>query len=98
VFYFKVRKCYDCGMIYFKDILTKYANSPTAHDAGLRLVEGYKAVRYRDDAAEMCAQLRERYPSDREVTDVCRGVPLLTAAKPDTTPAAVPPIKPPPTP
>ena len=85
MYYFR-RKCFDCGMIYFKDVLTKYANSPTAHDAALRLVESYKAVRYRDDAADLCAQIRQRYPNDPDVRKVCAGVAVIAAAKPDSVP------------
>jgi hypothetical protein len=94
MYYFR-KKCFDCGMIYFKDVLTKFAATPMAHDASLRLVESYKAVHYRDDAAELCAQLRERYPNDPDVSKVCSGVPVVAAAKADTT---VPPsaAKPPP--
>lgn len=100
MYYFR-RKAFDSGMIYFKNVLAKYATSPTARDAALRLVESYKANRYRDDASELCAQLRQRYPGDSGVNKVCNGVPntvTVTAkadsAKADT--AGVPPIKPPP--
>jgi len=100
MYYFR-RKAYDSGMIYFKNVLAKYATSPTARDAALRLVESYKANRYRDDASDLCTQLRQRYPGDSGVNRVCAGVPnavTVTAkadsAKADT--AGAPPIKPPP--
>jgi outer membrane assembly lipoprotein YfiO len=94
MYYFR-RKCYDCGILYFKEVLSKYGNTPTAREAGLRLVEGYKAVRYRDDASDQCVQLKQRYPDDREVNDVCRGLPIATASKPDSIPVTPPPVKPP---
>ena len=59
------------GFIYFKDVLTKYAASPAARDAAVKLVAAYKAIRYRDDASELCAQLAQRYPNDRETRSVC---------------------------
>jgi outer membrane assembly lipoprotein YfiO len=100
MYYFR-RKAYDSGMIYFKNVLAKYATAPKARDAALRLVESYKANRYREDASELCTQLRERYPSDRDVNRVCNGVPnaVVTTIKADSTKKdslAVPPIKPPP--
>jgi outer membrane protein assembly factor BamD len=90
--YYFGRKAFDSGMIYFKDILTKYPNSPTARDAGMRLVESYKALHYKEDAAELCAQMNDRYSKDREVTAICSGIPR-PVAKADSTPTA--PGKPP---
>ena len=93
MYYFR-RKAYISASVYFKDALSKYANAPKARDAGLRLVEAYKADHYRDDAADMCAQLRQRYPGDPEVAKVCQGVPVMAAAKADSTPSTQ--AKPPP--
>ncbi|MEO7457358.1 MAG: outer membrane protein assembly factor BamD [Gemmatimonadaceae bacterium] len=82
--YYLRRKAYDSGIIYFKDILTKYPTSPTARAAQLRLVDAYKAIRYKDDASDACALLRKSYPDDAEVRTTCQGV-----AEP-ASPAAVP--------
>lgn len=92
MYYFR-RKAYDSGILYFKDVLTKYANAPTARSAALRLVEAYKALRYHEDASELCAQLTQRYAKDREVTSICSGIPKPAAPKPDSAPPA--PGKPP---
>ena len=88
--YFR-RKAYDSAIIYYKDVLTKYANSPTARDAALRLVEAYKKIRYREDASEMCTELRQRYPRDAAVKETCNGVPDVVRA--DS--VAAKPVKPP---
>jgi outer membrane assembly lipoprotein YfiO len=100
MYYFR-RKAFDSGMLYFKDVLAKYATAPKAHDAALRLVESYKANRYREDASDLCTQLRQRYPSDSDVNKVCSGVPNAASAaiKADSAKvdsATVRPIKPPP--
>ena len=73
MFYFK-NDAWDSGIIYFKEILTKWPKTDHARLALLRLVETYKAIKYKEDAAEACAQLRKDYPADREVETVCRGV------------------------
>jgi outer membrane assembly lipoprotein YfiO len=86
-YYFK-RKAYDSGIIYFKDVLTKYPNSPTAREAALRLVKAYKAIRYKEDASELCGQMVARYQKDREVADVCSGVQRPVAQIDTTRPAA----------
>jgi outer membrane protein assembly factor BamD len=93
MYYFR-RKAYDSGSLYFKDALTKYPNAPNSKDSALRLVDSYKAIKYRDDAIELCTQLRQRYPNDRDVEKSCKGVPDLPAAKPDSA-ATQPPRKPP---
>jgi outer membrane protein assembly factor BamD len=88
MYYFR-HKFYDSGLIYFQDAVTKYASSPAAHDAALRMVESYKAVHYLDDASDLCGKLRQQFPGDREVTKVCTGVPVSAAAAADSTKAAI---------
>jgi outer membrane assembly lipoprotein YfiO len=92
MYYFR-RKAFDSGNLYFRDVLTKYANTPTARDAALRLVESFRAINYKEDASELCTQMRQRFPKDAEVGRVCNGVPDVAAPKPDSIPA--PPAKPP---
>ena len=69
--YYLRRKAYDSGIIYFKDVLAKYPTTPTARLAQLRLVDSYKAIRYKEDAADACAVLRKNYPDDAEVRTTC---------------------------
>jgi len=91
MYYFR-RKGYDSGNIYFKDILLKWPDSPTARQAGVKLVESYRAIRYTADATELCGQLRAKYPEARDVADVCRDVPIATVSPADSASA---PRKPP---
>jgi outer membrane assembly lipoprotein YfiO len=92
LYYFK-RKAYDSGDIYFKDILSKWPETPTARDASLRLVESYKANHYTQDAIEMCAQVKKKYPVARDIAEVCTGVPAPAVVP--TEASAAPPSKPP---
>jgi outer membrane protein assembly factor BamD len=80
--YYYRRKAYDSGIIYFKVVLSNYGTTPTARVAEMRLVESYKAIKY-PDAADHCANLRARFPNDREIEHVCQGVPAV-ALKPDS--------------
>jgi outer membrane protein assembly factor BamD len=82
--YYYRRKAFDSAILYFKDVLTKYAGAPKAYDAALRLVQAYKQIKYRDDASELCTQLRQRYPRERRVRETCGGIPDLASAKPDS--------------
>jgi outer membrane protein assembly factor BamD len=87
MYYFR-HKFYDSGLIYFQDAVTKYASSPAAHDAALRIVESFKAVHYLDDASDLCARLRQQYPGDGGVAKVCTGVPIAGTAAADSAKAA----------
>jgi outer membrane protein assembly factor BamD len=93
MYYFR-RGGYDSGIIYFKDVVARWPSSPTARLAQLRLVDSYKAIRYKEDAQETCALLRAHYPNDAEVSTTCSGVAVATspsAATPATPPAHTPP-------
>lgn len=94
-YYFR-RKAWDSANLYFKDVLAKHPNAPKARDAGTKLVQSYKNIGYKDDAADLCGELRQRYPGDKHVSDVCRGLPNVAAGKADSIPPAAP--RPPPKP
>jgi outer membrane protein assembly factor BamD len=78
--YFR-RKAFDSAIIYLRDVVTRYPETARARDAYLRLARAYEAIRYRDDKADVCKTLREKYPGDRDVGEVC-GPPA--AARTDT--------------
>jgi outer membrane assembly lipoprotein YfiO len=86
-YYFRM-KGYDSGNIFFKDILTKWPETPTARAAALRLAESYRAILDNPGASEICTQLRAKYPNARDVDVSCRGVPTVATAPADS--AAVP--------
>lgn len=88
--YYVRRKDPYSAIIYFKDVLTKYATAPKAYDTAIELAKVYKTVHYRDDASDVCTMLRQRYPNDRRVGDTCQGIPNVAAAKADSTSAAPP--------
>ena len=73
--YYMKKKAYDSANLYFRDVLARWPSSPTAREAGLRLVESYLKIQYREDAADVCKQLRQRYATDREVREACRQFP-----------------------
>jgi outer membrane protein assembly factor BamD len=70
MFYMR-RKAYDPAIIYFQDIVEKYPQTAKSRDARLRLVEAFREIRYREDANEVCAELRRAYPADADVRETC---------------------------
>jgi outer membrane protein assembly factor BamD len=88
--YYMKRGGFDSGIIYFKDVLAKHPTSPTARLAQLRLVESYKAIRYKEDAQDACGLLRKSYPDDKDVRITCADVPAASTAT-ATTPSSAPP-------
>jgi outer membrane protein assembly factor BamD len=90
LYYFR-RGAWDSGIIYFKDVVNKYPTSPAARLAQLRLVDSYKAIRYKEDATDACAALRKSYPDDAEVRTTCAGVAAPVPPTPPAAPATSPP-------
>ena len=87
--YYLRRKAYDSAIQYFKYVLEKWPDAPRARDASLRLVEAFKAIRYKEDASEQCTALRRKYSNDAQVREICAGIPdapAPTAAAPPTSP------------
>lgn len=82
------RKAPDSAIIYLRTVLDTYPQTETARDAGLKLVEVYQSIRYREEAQETCAWLRERFADDDEVRRQCSGVspPAAAPATPASTP------------
>jgi outer membrane protein assembly factor BamD len=89
MYYFR-RGGYDSGIIYFKDVVNRYPTSPSARQAQLRLVESYKKIRYKEDAADACAGLRKSFPDDVEVRTACADV-AVPPSPVASTPASAPP-------
>jgi outer membrane protein assembly factor BamD len=70
-YHYMKRGAFDSAIIYFKDVVKNYPTTGTARTASLRLVDAYRKIKYRDDANDVCAQLRAQYPQDREVRERC---------------------------
>jgi outer membrane protein assembly factor BamD len=73
------RKAFDSAIIYFKDVIRLHPKAKTTRDAYLRLHESYRAIRYVEDARELCDVMRKTYPSDREVSKTCGPAPVTPA-------------------
>ena len=94
-YYYLRRKAYDPAILYFKTVVNTYPGSARTRDAYLRMVESYRVIRYKEEAAEACAAVRKRFGDDVEVKRLC---PPETTAR-DTTAApgtAIPDAIPPP--
>jgi len=73
MFYMR-RKAWDSAIIYMRDVVTKFPNTTRSRDALLRLAQAYEAIKYKDDKADVCKTLREKYPNDSEVAAICTPV------------------------
>ena len=79
VTYYK-RKAYDSGIIYFRDVVKQYPKTDAARKSQIRLVQSYRQIKYKEDAAETCGTLEKNYPKDKDVEKACRGIkPTLVA-------------------
>ncbi len=93
-YYYFRRKAYDPAILYFKVVVSNFPESAKARDAYLRMIESYRVIRYKEEAAEACTAVRARFASDPEVRQLCPPpAPARdSAAAPGVTqPAAIPP-------
>jgi len=72
------RKAYDSAILYFKDVIRQHPNARKTRDAYLRLLEAYRAIKYTEDARDLCDAMRKAYPNDREVREACGPAPAPT--------------------
>jgi len=75
------RKAYDSAIIYFKDVIKLHPTAPKARDAYLKLHEAYLDINYKDDARDLCTDMRKAYPSDRDVLRECGSAPAPVATQ-----------------
>jgi len=73
------RKAFDSAIIYFKDVIRLHPRARKTRDAYLMLLEAYRAIRYTEDARDLCSEMRKAYPNDREVSDKCGPAPATPA-------------------
>jgi outer membrane protein assembly factor BamD len=79
---YRKRHAYDSAIIYYTDVVKNYPTTEHARLSLLRLVESYKKINYKEEVAETCATLRQKYPGDRDVVDACGQAPPATASAP----------------
>jgi outer membrane protein assembly factor BamD len=73
------RKAYDSAILYFKDVIRQHPSARKTRDAYLRLLDAYRAIKYTEDARDLCDAMRKVYPSDREVRKACGPAPSTPA-------------------
>jgi len=73
------RKAFDSAILYFKDVIRLHPNAPKAKDAYLRLLESYRAIKYTEDARDLCDAMRKAYANDRDVSKNCGPAPATPA-------------------
>jgi len=69
------RKAYDSAIIYFKDVIRLHPHAKKTRDSYLRLLEAYRAIRYTEDARDLCNEMRKAYQGDREILEKCGPAP-----------------------
>ena len=73
------RKAYDSAILYLKDVIRQHPNARKTRDAYLRLLEAYRAIKYTEDARDLCDAMRKAYPHDRDVREACGPAPSTPA-------------------
>ena len=73
------RKAFDSAILYFKDVIRQHPNARKTKDAYLRLLESYKAIKYTEDARDLCDAMRKAYRNDGDVLKACGPAPSTPA-------------------
>ena len=73
------RKAFDSAILYLKDVIRQHPNAKKTRDAHLRLLEAYRAIKYTEDARDLCDAMRKAYPNDRDVREACGPAPATPA-------------------
>jgi len=73
------RKAYDSAILYFKDVIRLHPHARITKDAYMRLLEAYRAIKYTEDARDLCDAMRKAYPNERDVTKACGPAPSTPA-------------------
>lgn len=74
------RKAFDSAILYFKDVIAQHPNAPTTKQAYLRLLDAYRAIRYTEDARDLCDAMRKAYSGDGDVREACGAAPATPAS------------------
>jgi outer membrane protein assembly factor BamD len=74
LFYFR-RKAYDSAILYFKDVVANFPETPRAADALIRLIDTYRALGYQEEVGETCAHLRRFYAQASGLAGRCPAAP-----------------------
>lgn len=65
------RKAYDSAILYFRDVIKAHPDAAQTRLAYLRLLEAYRKINYREESAELCTEMRTKYPTDQDVRASC---------------------------
>ena len=78
------RGAYDSAIIYLKDVIKLHPDAPATRTAYLKLLVAYRAIKYTDDAKDLCVAAVKAYPNDREVRQQCGSASSAEASTPRT--------------
>lgn len=82
--YYERRRAYDSAIIYYRDVVQRYPETPTAKRAWFALLGIYHELKYQEEADEVCASLRARYADDPAVVQSCGPAPAASPRAPPT--------------
>ncbi len=80
-YHYLKRKAYDSAIIYFKDVIKLHPSAKKTREAYLRLHEAYTKINYKDDANDLCVEMRKAYPTDGDVLKTCGPAPAAQASQ-----------------
>lgn len=83
MYYFR-RKAYDPALVYFRDVVRLYPETEKARESLIRMAQAYDAIKWKEDKAEVCKTIKEKYPTDRDGQAICSGIAPADSTKLNT--------------
>ena len=88
---YRRRRSPHSAILYYKQVLDRFPNSPWAADAYAKMALVYQSIRYDEDYKETCDAARERYPAHPAIRTACSSAPVAAPSAPPPTTGAPPP-------
>jgi outer membrane protein assembly factor BamD len=77
--FYMQRRAFDSAIIYFKDVVARFPDTPWAALALLRLADTYRTLEYAEELEETCDHVRRFYPNVEGLGESCPPAPAAGA-------------------
>lgn len=72
--YYRRLGAFDSAILYYKNLVAAYPQTPHAGKALVKLVEVYDKLDYTEEMQEICGHLRQFYPDEQDAEDRCEKI------------------------
>jgi len=78
--HYRRRRSPHSAILYYKQVIDRFPNSPRAADAYAKMAGVYKSIGYTEDFKEICDTARGRFPAHPTLRSACASAPVSAPA------------------